>query len=207
MHCAFEHCLFTCKFFCLIFLWECHFYFCLFVDLSSDQLLFKSRDKCTGTDRQRVILTLSAFKRNSVYKSFKVKCNNILVLNSSVCNFYCSGITLTLFLDLFIYFFLHNSCRYLVYLKSLILAKLYFWLYSYFCCKDKVFSFFKLDNINCRLGSDLKFTLIICLSISFRNHVICCFIIEYFRSVHFFDHLTRNFSLTESRKADLATLL
>src|SRR5699024_4274855 len=104
LHSTFEDSLFACKLFRLVFLRECHFHFSLFSDLGTDQLILKARDKRAGSDRQRIVLSLSAFKCSSIYKSLKIKGNLILVLNSPVCHIHCSCIALALFLDLCINF-------------------------------------------------------------------------------------------------------
>ena len=63
---------------------------------------------------------------------------------------------------------------------------------------------FCLNNINNRLGYDLFFILIYCLSVSRRNQVISCSFIEYLLAIHLLDHLAGNLTFTETRNTDLA---
>ena len=190
----------------MIIFWECNLNFYFFVDLSSDQLLLESRNERTRSDCQWIVLTFSTFECNTVNESFEIKCNIIFICYSSVCNLNDSCMLLTNLLDLLVNFLLCYSCRVFVNFKSFVLSKFNFRFNCNFCCEDEWFSLLKLNDINCRLGSNLKFTLIICFCICLRNHAVCCLIIKYFRSVHLLDHLTRNFSFTESWEADFAAL-
>ena len=206
MHCTFEYGSFSGKFFRLILFRECHIDLFFFVNVCSDQLIFKSRNKRSGSDRQRIIGSFSAFKSNSVDKTFKVKRDLIFILNRSVSYIDRSCIAFTLFVDLLIYFFLCNSCRNFINFQTFIFTEFYFRFYSHLCRKDKFFTFLKLCDLDLRLWHKLKLTLVICFRIRFWDHAVCRLIIEHFRSVHLFDHLTRNSSFTESRKTDLAAL-
>ena len=66
------------KFFCLIFFRECNFYVYIIANFSTNKLFLESRDKCVGTKCQRILCSLSAIERYSVYRSFEVDCYNII---------------------------------------------------------------------------------------------------------------------------------
>ena len=204
MNCAFKYSSFSCKIFCLIILRECYVNFHFFTDLGSDKLILKSRNERTWSDRQRIFFAFSAFKSLAVNKALKIKDNLVFVLNGPVCHFYCSCTALQLFLDFLVNFFLCNSCRNFIHFQTFIFAKRYFRFHCNLCCEDERFAFLKLCDIHFWLGYDFKLAFIVSFSVCLWYHMICSLIIEHFRSVHLFDHLTRYFALTKSRKADLA---
>ena len=105
LNCAFEDCFFTCKFFCLIFFRECNFYVYIIANFSTNKLFLESRDKCVGTKCQRILCSLSAIERYSVYRSFEVDCYDIILLSCAVFYADCSGVFLLLFLEFSFYVF------------------------------------------------------------------------------------------------------
>ena len=65
---------------------ECYVYFALFAGLLADELLLKVVDECMGTDRKRIILSLSALKSLSVYGTVEIDRYLISILDTSVLN-------------------------------------------------------------------------------------------------------------------------
>ena len=93
LNCAFEDCFFTCKFFCLIFFRECNFYVYIIANFSTNKLFLESRDKCVGTKCQRILCSLSAIERYSVYRSFAARSSTLIVLEFFSCSFLSSAST------------------------------------------------------------------------------------------------------------------
>ncbi|EJX01012.1 membrane protein [gut metagenome] len=104
------------------------------------QLIFKAWDKGVRTEGQRILCSFSTIKGNVIYKAFKVNCYNITVLCSTVFYCNCSGVFLLLFFQFCFYFFVcyFNFC--LRNLYAFVFAQGYFRFYSYFCGKDKGFT-------------------------------------------------------------------
>src|SRR5699024_6729393 len=138
-----------------------HLDFHLFSDLCADQLVLKSRDERAGSDRQRIVFSLSALESLAVYESFKVQSHLVLILDSSVCNLDCSCVALALFLDLCINLFICRLYRDFIHFQSFIFTECDFRLHCNLSSKDERFALLKPCNINLRLGYDLKLTLII----------------------------------------------
>ena len=84
-----------------------------------------------------MILTLAAFKCNTVYKTFEIDNGHIAVLNSAV--FYIDGsrIALALSVDLSVNLFIGHLNFDLVNLHTLVLAKSHFRLQSNLCGEDE----------------------------------------------------------------------
>ena len=191
----------------MILLREGHVYFYFLADLSAYQLLLKARDKCAGTDGQRVIGSLAALECLSVNKALEVDDGHIAVLNCSVLYGDGSGVRLALLVELCCYFLISRCGVSLLYLDALVLAQGYFRLYCYFCGENEGLALLQLYDVYGRAGYDLKLALVCCLRICLLNQRVCRVIIEYFRSVHLLDHLTRNLSLTEARNGNLLSIL
>ena len=83
----------------MVLLREGYIYVYFLTDLCTDQLIFKARDEAAGTDRQRIILSLSALERNTVYKALEVELDHIALLNCSVIYIDGSGVILALLID------------------------------------------------------------------------------------------------------------
>ena len=165
MDCTFKYSIFSGKLFCLIVFRECHFNIHFFTDLGADELLLKSRNERTGSDRQRIFLAFSAFKSFSVNKAFKIKCYLVFILNSPVCHVDRSRIALALFVDFLVNLFLCDSCRNFIHFQSFIFTECHLWFHRNLCCKDKRFSFLKLCDLDFWLGCDFKLTLVISFAI------------------------------------------
>ena len=153
-----------------------------------------------------MILAFAAFKWNAIDKSLKIDHCCITVFNRTVFYSDCSCIVISFFFYCFIYFFVCYCCVDLCYSNSHVFTKFYFRSYSYFCCEDERFSFFDLCYIDRWTGYNICSALIYCCTIILLDQHICCIFKEYFRSIHFLDHISWHFSFTESRKADLILL-
>ena len=186
---------------------ELHVHFHILVDLSADKLLLKSRDKRAGTDGQRIIRALATLKCFSVYKSFKIQCDHIILCHAPVCHFHRSSVALTLPLDLCVYIFRGHFHRDLIYLEALVFSQLHFRLHRHFRCKDKGLALLHLYHVYFRLGHNIQLTLVISLAVSGGDHTVDSVLVKDLRSVHLFQHLARYLSLTEARERDLPALL
>ena len=165
MNSTLKYSFFSGKLFRLVFLRESYVDLCLFSDLSADQLLLESRDKRSGTDSKRIVLSLAALESDSVYKALEIKDNLILVLYRAVCDLDRPCIALALSVDLLVNFLLCHSCGNFIHFQAFIFTECDFRLHCDFRCKDKRFALFKLCDRNLRLGHDLKLTLFIGFSI------------------------------------------
>ena len=56
-------------------------------DAINELLLFKTRDKRTGTDGKRIIFPFASFKRNAIHEPFKIEHRHIAVFYRTV--FHC----------------------------------------------------------------------------------------------------------------------
>ena len=191
----------------MILLREGHVYFYFLADLSAYQLLLKARDKCAGTDGQRVIGSLAALECLSVNEALEIDHGHIAVLNCSVLYGDGSGVCLALLVDLCVYFLIGRCSICLLYLDTLVLTQGNLRLYSYFCCEDEGLALLQLYDIYGRTGYDLKLALVCCLRICLLDQRVCSVIVKYFRSVHLLDHLARNLALTEARNRNLLSIL
>ena len=118
-----------------------------------------------------------------------------------------SGVRLALLVELCCYFLISRCGVSLLYLDALVLAQGYFRLYCYFCGENEGLALLQLYDVYGRAGYDLKLALVCRLRICLLNQRVCRVIIEYFRSVHLLDHLTRNLALTEARNGNLLSIL
>ena len=203
---TFEHGVFALQVLCVIILREGNLYFDLLLRLCPDELLFESGDKRSGTDGQRVVLTLATFERLAVHEAFEVQDDLVFILYRTILYRDGTGVLLRLFLDLRVYFLLGHAGGNLIYFQSLVLAQGNFRFGSYLRSKDKGLALLDLLYVDLRLGYDLQLTLVISLRVCLRDQAVGRVIIEDLRSVHLLDHLARYFSLTETRHIDLVFL-
>ena len=94
-----------------------------------------------GTDRKRIILSLSALKSLSVYGTVEIDRYLISILDTSVLNSDKAGVFLSCALDLCLDIFLCNLRFCLLDFYALVLAKSNFRLNSYNCCVNESFAF------------------------------------------------------------------
>ena len=90
-----------------------------------------------GTDRKRIILSLSALKSLSVYGTVEIDRYLISILDTSVLNSDEAGVFLSCALDLCLDIFLCNLRFCLLDFYALVLAKSNFRLNSYNCCVNE----------------------------------------------------------------------
>ena len=177
-----------------------HFHFLFFI--LANKLLFKTWNKRTRTDCQRIVFPFPAFKRFSVHKAFKINGCYISVFDGSAFYFHGSGIAFSFFLDFFLNFLICHCNGLLFHLYSLILAQSYFRLQSHLCRKDKRLSGLHLCDRNFRRGNNAFLTLFQSFLIGARNQLICSVFIKHFPAVHPFNHLTGNLALSEAGNTD-----
>ena len=199
-----EHCRLSGKICCLILLREGYVYFYFVAGILAYELILERIDEGMGTDLKRMILTLAALKCNAINKSLEVDHCGIAVCNRSVCNGNSSCVVISLFLYCCLYLFVRYGGIDLGYLNTKILAKLYFRSYSNLCCEDERLAGLDLYHVDGRSGYDVNTALLYCCRIVLLDQGVCCVLIEHCLAVHLLDHLSRNFTFTETRHADLA---
>ena len=150
-----------------------------------------------------MVLSCTAFEYFTIYRTFEVDNNCIAVLSWSVnCNLSC-----VLFLNFLQFSFDFFVCYFyliLRYFNTLVLAKCNFWFSSNFCCKDEIFAFFHLCNIDGWLRCDLDILYFCkCLVIFFRNNDVGSIFIEHACTVHLLYHCLRHFTFSETWNGDL----
>ena len=109
-----------------------------------------------GTDGQRIILTLSALKRGSVYRSLEINNSLVSVFHSSVLYGDQSGVLLLNLLKLCLDVLVSHFSGCLLYFDSFVFAECYLRLNSYSRCVDKFFSLLNLYNVDFRSGYNLQ---------------------------------------------------
>ena len=120
----------------MILFGEGHVHFHVVSSLLSDELFLKGIDEGVGTDGQRVILALAAFKRFAVRKAFIIDHSHIAVFYRSVHRNH-SGVVLSLLVQVCVNLFVGNRHVGLRHFHTLIGAKRNFRLQSHFCRKDE----------------------------------------------------------------------
>ena len=187
----------SCKALFLIILRECYIDVKFITYSMSENLLFKSGDKCVGAQSQRIVFTLAAFKGNAVVKAFKVNCCKVAVLTGSVFNVYNSCISFSYIVKLFFHFLIGNLNRFLNGLNALIFSNLNFGL----CCNNSL----KCEafiicfcNFNFRLINRLK-------TCFFNSLFVCCRIeiIYGILAISSFNHGTRCLAFSKSGQSNL----
>ena len=122
MYMALEYSCLTLKFLCMIILREGHINIKVLFSLLAYDLLLETGDEGIAAQSKGMILTLSAFKRYSVYKAFVIKYYLIAILCFTL-NADHSRLSLELLLDLAFNILIGNFGIKLLNLKPLILLK------------------------------------------------------------------------------------
>ena len=181
---------------------ECNVNFYFLADFSANKLLFETRDKCTGTDCQRIICTLAAFECYAINETFEIDYCHIAIFNSSIFNCNCSSTVLALSLDLSVDFFFSNCHISCFYFNTFIFAERYFRLKSYFCSEDERFAGFDLNYVDLWAGYDFFFAFCNSVLVSCWDKLVSCIFIEDSCAIHLLDHFARHFTFTETRNAN-----
>ena len=94
----------------------------------------------------------------------------------------------------------------LLYLDTLVLAKLYLRLHSHLGGKDKGLALLDLHDADLRPGHQLQLALIHSLLVGGRNQLVHGVLVEKGRSVHLLDDLARHLALAEARNGNLLSI-
>ena len=183
---------------------EGHLHLAVLSDFLADQLILKARDKAAGTDRKRLVFSLSAGKGLSIHKSLIVQVDHIVLLHRSIRNIHHPRIVVALFLDLGIYIFILYFRFRFGYFNSLVFAQSDRRLESHLGREDKGFALFNLFDRKLRIGNNLLLALLHRLRIFFIDHFIGGIIVENALPVNLFDDSARRLPLTETGYIDSA---
>ena len=187
----------------MILFGEGHVHFHVVSSLLSDELFLKGIDEGVGTDGQRVILALAAFKRFAVRKAFIIDHSHIAVFYRSVHRNH-SGVVLSLLVQVCVNLFVGNRHVGLRHFHTLIGAKRNFRLQSHFCRKDEGLSGLNLRHVDLRGGYDGLLTFLKRLLVSVRDQRVRCILIEKAFSIHLLDHSAGHLALTETGNLDFS---
>ena len=154
----------TCKLFGTVILGEGNVYVELVADVLSDNLILKAGDKLTGSEYERMALSLSAVKSLAVSKALEINYNGIAVCRRAVFYRYHAGVALRHGVYFGVYFRRVNLYGCLFSLKALVFTHFYFGIGCYrnfeidtviFGNGDKVKIHFVVYYLKTRLGNSL----------------------------------------------------
>jgi len=188
----------SCIFFHLIIFRECYVYLKFITDWMTYDLFFKSRNKLTASQFKRKFVSLTAFKRSTVHKTFKIYNNLVLKHRRSVIDRNNSCISLLDLFDLSVNIRISYILDIFWCLYTLIISNGNFRLCNANCFKFHTVFLVGRNNFNSRSINKNKFWFFNCVRHFWVDKTVDSFLIEYAFTVILFNKLLACLTLSEA---------